>query len=149
MKVVATLCITVAALIALPAISQPTQFAKPEDAIKYRKSTLKEMQQNFKRVADMASGKASFDATVAQESAQRAADLIKLPWAGFGPGTEGGKAKPDIWKEQAKFKDLAGKSEEQVAKLAAAAKTGSLDDIKAAVGAAGASCKACHDAFKE
>jgi cytochrome c556 len=35
-----------------------------------------------------------------------------------------------------------------VAKLNAAAKGGNLDAIKAAAGAVGQSCKACHDAFQ-
>ena len=136
------------AILATNAVAQPT-FATPQDAIKYRQATLKEMQQNFKRVADMASGRADFDAKVAEASAARAAELIKQPWAGFGPGTEGGKASPAIWKEQDKFKAAAGKAEGEVAKLAAAAKTGNLDAIKAAIGPAGASCKACHDSFRE
>ncbi|MBP6897778.1 MAG: c-type cytochrome [Gammaproteobacteria bacterium] len=136
------------AILATNAVAQPT-FATPQDAIKYRQATLKEMQQNFKRVADMASGRADFDAKVAESSAARAAELIKQPWAGFGPGTEGGKASPAIWKEQDKFKAAAGKAEGEVAKLAAAAKTGNLDAIKAAIGPAGASCKACHDSFRE
>lgn len=135
-------------LMSAPALAQPT-FATPQDAIKFRQSTLKEMQQNFKRVADMANGRAEFDAKVAETSAARAAELIKLPWAGFGPGTEGGKARPAIWKEQDRFKGYAAKGEEEVAKLAAAAKTGSLDAIKAAIGGAGASCKTCHDAFRD
>ena len=133
---------------ALPALAQPQQFPTPQDAIKFRQATLKELQQNFKRVADMASGRDDFDAKVAEQSAQRAAELIKLPWPAFGPGTEGGKAKPEVWTEQAKFKDLAGKADVQVAQLAVAAKTGSLDAIKAAIGPAGASCKACHDSFR-
>ncbi|MBO9645665.1 MAG: cytochrome c [Pseudacidovorax sp.] len=136
------------AILATNAVAQPT-FATPQDAIKYRQATLKEMQQNFKRVADMASGRADFDAKVAESSAARAAELIKQPWAGFGPGTEGGKASPAIWKEQDKFKAAAGKAEGEVAKLTAAAKTGNLDAIKAAIGPAGASCKACHDSFRE
>ncbi len=136
------------ALLAGSALAQPT-FATPQDAIKYRQATLKEMQQNFKRVADMAGGRADFDAKTAEASAARAAELIKLPWAAFGPGPEGGKASPAIWKEQDKFKAAAAKAEAEVGKLAVAAKTGSLDAIKAAIGPAGASCKACHDAFRE
>lgn len=134
-------------LLAAPALAQPS-FATPQDAIKYRQATLKEMQQNFKRVADMAGGREKFDAKLAETSAVRAAELIKLPWAGFGPGTEGGKAAPAIWKEQDKFKAAATASEDAVARLADAARTGSLDAIKAAIGAAGASCKACHDSFR-
>jgi cytochrome c556 len=36
----------------------------------------------------------------------------------------------------------------EIGKLDAAAKTGSLDAIKAAVGGVGQSCKACHDDFR-
>ena len=38
--------------------------------------------------------------------------------------------------------------QEDVAKLNAAAKTGSLDAIKAAAGAVGQACKACHDDYQ-
>lgn len=138
-----------AAAVYLPAAAQPARFATPQDAIQYRKDTLKEMQQNFKRVADMASGRVPYEAKTAEDSAQKAAELIKLPWAGFGPGTEGGKAKPAIWKEQDRFRDLATRSEGEVAKVAVAAKTGNLDAIKAAIGPAGASCKACHDNYRD
>lgn len=124
------------------------QFATPQDAIKHRQATLKEMQQNFGRVAGMANGRFPFDAAEAAEKSQKAADLIKLPWSGFGPGTEGGKAKPEIWKEQAKFKEFADNAVAEMGKLAAVAKTGNLDSIKASVGTTAASCKACHDAFR-
>lgn len=136
------------AFTASPALAQQT-FATPQEAIKYRQATLKEMQQNFKRMADMANGRESFDAKQAETSAARAAELIKLPWAGFGPGTQGGKASPAIWQEQDKFKAAATRAEGELAKVAAAAKTGNLDAIKAAIGGAGASCKACHDAYRE
>lgn len=131
------------------AMAQSQTFATPQDAIKYRQATLKEMQQSFKRIADMASGRESFDAALAESNAARVAELIKQPWAGFGPGTEGGKAQPLVWQEQGKFKAAAANAEGEAAKLAAAAKTGSLDAIKAAVGSAGASCKACHDDFRK
>ena len=113
------------------------QFAKPEDAVKYRKSALFVMQQNFARVGAMAAGKAPFDAKVAAESAAIAEYMSKLPWAAFGEGTDKGdtKAKPEIWKESAKFKEYADKMQVEMSKLAAAAKTGNLDSIKVAVGA--------------
>src|SRR3990167_1681347 len=97
-----------AAMLTAPAFAQ---FAKPEDAIKYRKSALFVMQQNFSRVAAMAGGKAPFDAKVAADSAAVAEFMSKLPWVGFGDGTDKGdtRAKPEIWKEQAKFKDYAEK----------------------------------------
>ncbi len=148
MKTLASFVLAAATVtLALPAAAQ---FAKPEDAIKYRKSALFVMQQNFGRVAAMAGGKAPFDAKVAADSAAVAEYMSRLPWAGFGEGTDKGdtKAKPEIWMDKAKFDDYALKMQSEMGKLNAAAKTGSLDSIKTAVGAVGGSCKTCHDAFR-
>ncbi len=133
------------AALSLPAAAQ---FAKPDDAVKYRQSALSVMGTHFGRLGAMANGKMPFDAKAAQESADIVVFMSKLPWAGFGAGTEGGKAKPEVWKEQAKFHDLGGKMQAEVVKLDAAAKTGSLDSLKAAFGPAAASCKSCHDSFR-
>lgn len=149
MKKIASFILAAAAVtLAAPASAQ---FAKPEDAVKYRKSALFVMQQNFARLGAMAAGKAPFDAKVAAESAAVAEFMSTLPWAAFAEGTDRGdtRAKPEIWKEQAKFKDYADKMQAEMAKLTAAAKTGNLDDIKTAVGATGSSCKTCHDAYRK
>ena len=99
----------------------------------------------------MANGKAPFDAKVAADNADIVAVMAKLPWAGFGPGTETGgntKAKPEIWTEQAKFKEGSEKMQAETVKLAAAAKTGSLDNLKTAFTATAETCKGCHDAYR-
>jgi cytochrome c556 len=126
------------------------QFTKPEEAIKYRQGALFVMQQNFSRVAAMATGKMSFDAKIAAESAAVAEFVGKLPWAGFAPGTDKGdtKAKPEIWTARPKFDDYALKMQAELTKLAAAAKSGNLDAIKAGVSATGGACKSCHDDFR-
>lgn len=124
------------------------QFQKTDDAIKYRKSAFFLMQQNFARVAAMAEGKVPFDAKAAAEYAELAALMGKQPWQAFGPGTEGGRAKAEIWTQNAKFKQQADDMQVNLGKLAAASKTGNLDAIKAAVKATGGSCKSCHDDFR-
>jgi len=132
----------------LPAAAQ---FAKTEDAIKYRQSTLFVIGQHFGRLGAMANGRAPFDAKAAQENADVVAALATLPWTAFGPGTDKGaptKAKPGVWTESDKFKGHAEKFQAEAVKLAAAAKTGSLDNLKAAFGPAASSCKACHDDFR-
>ena len=146
MKTIAALALAaVAATLSAPAAAQ---FAKAEDAIKYRQGALFVMGQHFGRLGAMAQGKIPFDAKAAQDNAEVVLNMSKLPWAGFGPGTEGGKAKPAIWKEQAKYKEHADKFEAEAVKLAAAAKTGNLDNLKAAFGDAAGTCKACHDAYR-
>jgi cytochrome c556 len=144
------LSLFVVGMITAVALPASAQFAKPDDAIKYRKNALFVMQQNFGRVAGMAAGKIPFDAKVAAESASVADFVGKLPWAAFGPETDLGdtKAKPEIWSNKAKFDDYSKKLQSELAKLDEAAKTGKLDNIKVAVGATGEVCKACHDDFR-
>ncbi len=144
------LAAAVATLLGLAAPAS-AQFAKPEDAIKYRQSALFVMGQHFGRVGAMVNGRVPFDAKVAAENADVVAAMSKLPWAGFGPGTDKGgntKAKPEIWTEQAKFKELNEKLVAETTKLSAAAKTGNIDNLKTAFGATAAACKACHDVYR-
>jgi cytochrome c556 len=126
------------------------QFAKPEDAVKYRKSALSVMGTHFGRLGAMAQGRVPFDAKIAADNAEIVADMAKLPWAAFGEGTDGGdtKAKPEIWKQGAKFKEYADKLQAESVKLAAAAKTGKEDAFKAAFTATAGTCKSCHDDFR-
>ena len=147
-KTIALSCALAALACAMPA---QAQFAKPEDAIKYRKAGLTLMAAHFGRLGAMAQGRVPFDAKVAAENADVLATVAKLPWAAFGEGTDKGetRAKPEIWKEAAKFKEAADKNQAEIAKLVAAAKTGNLDNLKAAFGSAAPTCKACHDNFRK
>jgi len=135
-------------LLATPAMAQ---FQKAEDAIKYRKAALTVMGSHFTRLGAMANGRVPFDPAAAASSAAIVETMSKLPWEGFGAGTDKGdtRAKPEIWTEQAKFNDAAQTMQVEVAKLGEAAKTGNLDAVKAAFGGAAQSCKACHDAFRK
>src|SRR5690349_13635312 len=105
MKFIASLAVAAAAAtLAAPASAQ---FAKPEDAVKYRQSALFVMGQHFSRIGAMVNGRVPYDAKKAAEDAEVFADMAKLPWAGFGPGYDkvSSKAKAEIWTEQAKFKE--------------------------------------------
>jgi cytochrome c556 len=137
-----------AALCALPAHAQ---FAKPEDAIKYRRAVMTVMATHFGRVAGMANGKISFDPKAAADSADIALMMSKLPFVAFISGTDKGetKAEPKIWSEQDKFRAAAEQMQDSMVKLDAAAKSGSLDTIKTAVGDTGKSCKSCHDSYRK
>ena len=148
MKFAASLAIAAAACaLAAPASAQ---FAKPEDAVKYRQSALFVMSQHFGRIGAMVNGRAPYDAKAALENAETVENMSHLPWAGFVPASEGisQKAKPEIWKEQAKFKERNEALMGETAKLVAAAKTNNLDNLKAAFQSTAGTCKACHDDFR-
>lgn len=144
--IAATAC---AALASLPASAQ---FAKPEDAVGYRKMAFKMIATHFSRVNAMAQGKVAFDAKAAQDNALVVAQMARLPFAAFPEGSGDlprSEAKPEVWKESDKFKQATQKFLDEAAKLEAASKSGKLDDLKAAAGAVGQSCKGCHDTFKK
>jgi cytochrome c556 len=133
---------------ALPAAAQ---FAKPEDAVKYRKAAFTVMAAHFGRVAAMANGRVPFDAKAAASNAEIATLVSSLPFAGFVDGSDKGdtKAKPEIWSERDKFNASATKMQDEMAKLNTAAKTGDIGAIKTAVGGVGQACKGCHDTYRK
>jgi cytochrome c556 len=149
MRVLASIGMAAAAAILCTPAS--AQFAKPEDAIKYRQSALYVMAQQFGRLGAMAQGKAPYDANAAAENAELVQTMSHLPWPAFGPGTDKGRdtrAKPEIWADQAKFKEAQERLMNETSKLMVAAKAGNLDALKPAVQATGAACKNCHDQFR-
>ena len=135
----------------LSALPAAAQFQKPEDAVKYRKGAFQVMAAHFGRIGAMASGRAPFDAAAAANNADVVVFMSKLPYAGFVDGTSGtekGQPMANVWSERVKFDAAAKKMQDEVVKLAAAARTNNLDQLKTAFGAAGGACKACHDDFR-
>ena len=140
-----------ALLVLTQATPSLAQFAKAEDAVKYRQSALFVMQQHFARLNHMAAGRAAFDPNSARESAEIVAEMSKLPWAAFAAATQQSpsKSKPEVWADPAKFQSLAEKSMAETSKLPAAAKLGTIAGLRAALGPVATSCKSCHDLFRE
>ena len=138
-----------AVLAALMPFAAQAQFAKPEDAIKYRQSAYSVLGAHFGRIGAMVNGRIPYDAKIAGENATLVATLSKLPGAAFPVGSETGlntRAKPEIWKDTAKFQAAYDKMVTETAKLPAAA--GDAGTLKTAFGAAAATCKGCHDDFR-
>ena len=151
MKITASIVLAAAAVTV--AASASAQFAKPEDAVKYRQSVMYVMSQHFGRIGAMASGKAPYDANAAVDSARIVAMMAKLPWPGFSAATEKvnlpNRAKPEVWSDMAKFKQTGEHLVTETGKLLAAAETSNLDNLKTAFAATGKTCKSCHDDFRK
>ena len=127
------------------------QEVKPDRAIKYRQGVLTAVGWNFGVLGGMAKGEIPYNKDEAIRRATNVANLSTLPWEGFSPGSDQGaptKAKPDIWKEPAKFKERQDKFIEEANKLAMVAKSGDEAALKAQVGATGKACGNCHDDFR-
>ena len=141
-----TLSLSLAALAAVPAHAQ---FAKPEDAVKYRQSAMTLIASHFGRLAAVAKGQAPNDPAQVKSNAQVLQTLAALPWPAYGPGLEGGNAKPEVWSDAAGFKQKQDDFEAKVAALSVAANSGDIAKLREAVGAVGASCQACHNSYRK
>ena len=147
-KLLPTAALLLAATLAAPAHAQ---FAKAEDAIQYRQGAFRVLGHHFGRLGAMANGKMPYDAKVAAADGDIIAAVSALPFTGFVPGTEKGhgtKVRPEAWKELPKVKEMEQKMITEVGKVSVAAKSGNLDQLKAAFGPASQTCKACHDNYR-
>jgi len=132
---------------AAPALGQ---FAKPEDALKYRQSVMFLQSQHAGRInAQLKAEKPNFQVILDNVAVLDMAN--KLFFDAFPSNSEmlaNTRAKSEIWTSPAKFKELADKLNADVARLNAAARTGDLAATRAAFGELGKTCKSCHDEFR-
>jgi cytochrome c556 len=128
------------------------QFAKPEEAITYRKSVMNIIVHHFKLMGATVQGKIPFE----KENFAANADVVRfmatLPWeAVLTPGSDNGDTtlSPVVFSHQDDFKKIAQSFESDTANLVTVAKTGDLDAVRAGFGAVANNCKACHSAFRK
>ena len=127
------------------------QFAKPEEAVKYRKSVMFLIVQHFKRMGAVVQGKAAYDKDAFSVNADTVEMLATLPWdAMMVPGTDEGDTtlSSAVFDKPAQFKKAAESFETATAMLDSTAKGGDPDAIKAQFGKVAQNCKNCHQKFR-
>ena len=127
------------------------KFAKPEHAIKYRKSVMFLIAQHFGRMGAMVKEKTPYNKEVFTGNAMVVETLSRLPWeAVMVPGADKGDTtlKSAALEQQAKFNEVARTFEKQTTKLVRTAKSGDFNAIKTQFGEVAKSCKACHTQFR-
>jgi len=133
-------------------VAGAAQAQVPADrSVVYRKAGFQMMANHFGRINAHIKGERNLTPAQLELSAQVVDDMAKVVYDGFIEGTDqskGNKAKPEIWKEWAKFKDAQAKLQGETPKLLAAAKGGDKAALQAAFGGVGGSCKNCHDAYQ-
>ncbi len=150
-----TMLLTLAAVLAVPMITISTAQAQPtmEDrASAYRLGAFRMIGWHLGPIGAMAKGEMPFDAEKAKLNADAIAALAQFPKNGFIDGSSSNEIKtralPAIWERRDEFDKMMNDFESAAAGLAAAAASGSMDDIKPALGKLGSSCKECHKAFR-
>jgi cytochrome c556 len=143
----ASLAVALGAGYSLAAYAQ----AKPETLVKQRQSAMTLQGKYFGPMAAMAQGKAPFNAAVIARNAGYLDALSHMPWDGFDPNTKDLKsgALPAVYSDAGKFKQAQDDLQAAAGKLVAASKGSDEAATKAAIGAVGKACGACHDDFRQ
>jgi len=124
-----------------------------ESAVKYRQGAFSMIGWHIGPLGAMAKGEMDFDAAVFAANAQAIADLAKYPENAFPEGSSSDsvetRAKPEIWSDADGFGEKLEALKTASSELATvSAGASSFDDVKAAFGALGKSCKGCHDDYR-
>lgn len=128
------------------------QFAKPEDAITYRKAVMQVIGHHFGNMASVVKGEQTYERAAFETNAQIVAMMAKLPWeASLVPGSysEGTTLKEKALKDSTGYRAAAKKFEEASQNLFAAAKSSDLKPIKSKFGATAKTCSSCHKAYRK
>jgi cytochrome c556 len=125
--------------------------AKPDVLVAQRQAAMKLQGKYLGPIGGMLKGTIPYNADVVARNATFLENLARMPWDGFDPSTQGekSKAKPEIYKEMAKFKAAADTLEAETSKLGAAARAKDEAGVKATFGNVAKACGSCHDTFRE
>lgn len=127
------------------------QFAKPENAIKYRQSVMAIFGHHMVQMGAVVSGKKPYEKQKFAHDASVMEMLSTLPWEAFmAPGSDKGKTKlkSSALREKDKFMAKAKTIETEVRKLVKVAGGDDFNAIKAQFGEVGKSCKSCHNDYR-
>jgi cytochrome c556 len=144
--------LVVVAMVGVLAGAAVAQFAKTEDAVKYRQSAMFLIGQHFSRMGAVVKGESPYDKAAFETNAAAVDALYRLPLveAFMVAGSDKGSGmKPEALSEKDKFTQMHSATSAELAKLVAAAKGGDLNAIKPQFGATGGTCQACHKAYRK
>ncbi len=141
---------SIALALALAAGASVAQ-VKPETLVKQRQAVMTLQGKYFFPLAAMAQGKVPYNADVARRNAGFLDNLSRMPWDGFDPSTKDVKsnALPEVFGNQAKFKEAANRLENETHKLYEVSQSGDEAAVKAQIGALNKACGGCHDNFRQ
>lgn len=119
------------------------------DISQNRTAAFKSFMPTFSSMGKVVKGEEAYEVEKFKTLAASFKDEARAPFEHFQSDPKGnGDALPAIWEKPAEFKAEQDKFLAAVDKLNEAAQSGNLEQIKAAYGDAGASCKSCHTAYR-
>ena len=125
---------------------------RTQKTIEARQGLLKVVAQYFGPIVGMAKGQIPYDAALIEKNGGMIAQLVPMIPDMFAMDTSASditsQAKADIWGDYADFSAKAATTAERAEALVSATAEGRGATLKA-FGALGASCKSCHDSYRQ
>ncbi len=128
------------------------QFAKPDDAISYRKAVMQVIGRHFGQMAAVVKDQQPYDKDAFEFDSKVVAMMARLPWeASLVPGSYAGDTtlKEKALKDREDFLASARQFEDASQNLLTAAAGGDRGAIKSKFGATAKTCSACHKAYRK
>lgn len=138
------------AMLAAAGLAAPV-LAAPADQIRLRVDGYRDLGAAFKALNDALRAPAPQPALRTMTQRIRSAATHQYNWYPAGSGPRAGlktAAKPEIWTQAARFRQLQNAFAAQAVALERAVSGGQVATIRTAARTLGASCKACHDQFR-
>ena len=135
------------------ALAASPLFAAPADDARSRIAGFRELGASFKTVNDALHNPEPQTILIQMAARQIVNSSKALPtWFPAGSGLDSGaktRAKPEIWKQAAKFKAAQNVFATQALLFQKAAQSGMAPAIQAQARKLGLTCKGCHDSFRQ
>jgi cytochrome c556 len=147
--------LTLASTVALSSVAvakEATSEKQAKASVQFRKAILQLVRSNMGPLGGMAKGQIPYDAEVMATNGLRIEQLSYMMEDYFATDTRKfdlkTDASDDIWKNSDDFNALALDMADAAKDLQQVAESGEESDFRKAIGAVGATCKACHDKYK-
>jgi cytochrome c556 len=141
-------CLGIALLASTNAFAQ----VKPETHVMQRQAVMTLHGKYMYSILPMAQGKVPYDAKIVARNVAYLDALTQMPWDNFVPETANTtmktRATPEIYKDQAGFRQQIEAMRAQMGKLDGIVKTGNEAAIKEGLVETNKVCNACHDKFR-
>jgi cytochrome c556 len=126
--------------------------AKPETLVAQRQAAMTLQGKYLYSLLPMVQGKVPYDAKIVSRNVEFLSYLTQMPWDGFTPDTANvtvkTRALPEIYKDQATFRQKIEANRAQMTKLEQTLKAGNEAAIKEGLNDLNRSCNSCHDQFR-
>lgn len=130
--------------------AQTSDASAAQDQVKAREDVMKNWKDAMGAMKDMVKEPNTFNTDVFKEHAQYLANSADEPWQYFSDSAQKGDSLAAVWDNPEEFKAEIEKFKTATSELNAAAQSAtSAEQVQDAFGKVGASCKSCHENFKE